>query len=123
MHGNVKGVEFFDFESEELTMDLHNEEDLTDDGDCQVNEYVADATIGSSRTDNAQTQSAFPSKAVWIKEESEFFDRLYEIVTSQTTSKLFTPFVSQLKATCQKARRRRLESKASYTSANVALNT
>ena len=47
-------------------------------------------------------------------------------MTTQMTSKLFIPFVSQFKAIYQKARRslkRRVESTAIYSSVNAAFNT
>ena len=49
-----------------------------------------------------------------IKRDSEFLDKMQQNVNNSNTSKLLTPYLSQIRATYQKARRsvkQRIESK------------
>ena len=41
-----------------------------------------------------------------IKKDAEFLEKFQEIMTDASTSKLFIPYLSQFRATYQKARRR-----------------
>ena len=55
---NVEGVVLFDCEGEGVTMESHNDEELSNDDDCQVNENVDDAIPWRSRTEDVPIQSA-----------------------------------------------------------------
>ena len=57
-----------------------------------------------------------------VKRDSEFLDKMQQIMTNVNTSKLFIPYLSQFRATYQKARRsvkKRIESKVPQKSRNI----
>ena len=72
---------------------------------------VVDATTAQSNNDQSNSTSipkyqvSFPNLAndLDIKRDSEFLDKMQQIMTSGNTSKLFIPYSSQFRATYQRA--------------------
>ena len=86
------------------------------------NSDVVDATIVQSNNDQSNSTSipkhhvSFPNLTndPDIKRDSEFLDKMQQIMTNGNTLTLFIPYLSQFRATYQKARRsvkKRTESK------------
>ena len=86
------------------------------------NSEVVDATTAQSNNDQSNSTSipkhqvSFPNLAndLDIKRDSEFLDKMQQIMTNGNTSKLFIPYSSQFRATYQRARcsvKKRTESK------------
>ena len=86
------------------------------------NSEVVDATTVQSNNDQSNSTSipkhhvSFPNLTndPDIKGDSEFLYKMQQIMTNGNTSKLFTPYLPQFRATYQKARRsvkKRIESK------------
>ena len=86
------------------------------------NSKVVDATTVQSYNDQSNSTSIPKHQVNFlnltndpdIKRDSEFLDKMQQIMTNGNTSKLFIPYLSQFRATYQEARRRekkRIESK------------
>ena len=108
----------FDFQ-QECDEDEVTEIDLAAVDD---NSGVLDATIVQSNKDQSNSTSVPKHHVSFsnltndpdMKKGSEFLDKMQQIMTNGNTSKLFIPYLSQLRATYQKARssvKKRIESK------------
>ena len=86
------------------------------------NSGVVDATIVQSNNDQSNSTSVPKHHVSFsnltndpdMKKDSEFLDKMQQIMTNGNTSKLFIPYLSQFRATYQKARssvKKRIESK------------
>ena len=86
------------------------------------NSEIVDATTVQSNNDQPNSISIPKNHVSFsnltndpdIKRDPEFLDKMHQIITNGNTSKLFIPYLSQFRATCQKARRsinKRIESK------------
>ena len=86
------------------------------------NSEVVDAITVQSNNDQSNSTSipkhhvSFSNLTIDpdLKRDSEFLDKRQQITTNGNTSKLFIPYISQFRATYQKARRsvkKRVESK------------
>ena len=125
---NVEGSELLDCEGEEISLEEFqqecDEDEVTENDLAAVedNSEVVDATTVQSNNDQPNSTS-IPKHHVSfsnltndpdIKRDSEFLDKMHQIMTNGNTSKLFIPYLSQFRATYQKARRsvkKRIESK------------
>ena len=125
---NVEGSKFLDFEGEDISLDEFqqecDEDEVTENDLAAVedNSDVVDATIVQSNNDQSNSTSipkhhvSFPNLTndPDIKRDSEFLDKMQQIMTNGNTLTLFIPYLSQFRATYQKARRsvkKRIESK------------
>ena len=86
------------------------------------NSEVVDATTVQSNNDLSNSSSILKHQVSFsnltndpeIKRDSEVLDKMQQIMTNGNTSELFIPYLSQFRATYQKARRsvkKRIESK------------
>ena len=125
---NVEGSELLDCEGEEISLEEFqqecDEDEVTENDLAAVedNSEVVDATTVQSNNDQSNSTS-IPKHHVSfsnltndpdIKRDSEFLDKMHQIMTNGNTSKLFIPYLSQFRATYQKARRsvkKQIESK------------
>ena len=91
-------------------------------GVVEDNSEVVDATTVQSNNDQSNSTSipkhhvSFPNlkNDPDIKRDSEFLDKMQQFMTNDNTSTLFIPYLSQFRATYQKAPRsvkKRIESK------------
>ena len=116
---NVEGSELLDCEGEEISLEEfqqqcdEDEETENDLAAVEDNSEVVDATTVQSNNDQSNSTS-IPKHHVSfsnltngpdIKRDSEFFDKMQQIMTNSNISKLFIPYLSQFRATYQKARR------------------
>ena len=120
---NVEGSKFLDFEGEDISLDEFqqecDEDEVTENDLAAVedNSDVVDATIvQSNSTSIPKHHVSFPNLTndPDIKRDSEFLDKMQQIMTNGNTLTLFIPYLSQFRATYQKARRsvkKRIESK------------
>ena len=120
---NVEGSKFLDFEGEDIYLDEFqqecDEDEVTENDLAAVedNSDVVDATIvQSNSTSIPKHHVSFPNLTndPDIKRDSEFLDKMQQIMTNGNTLTLFIPYLSQFRATYQKARRsvkKRIESK------------
>ena len=120
---NVEGSKFLDFEGEDISLDEFqqecDEDEVTENDLAAVedNSDVVDATIvQSNSTSIPKHHVSFPNftNDPDIKRDSEFLDKMQQIMTNGNTLTLFIPYLSQFRATYQKARRsvkKRIESK------------
>ena len=120
---NVEGSKFLDFEGEDISLDEFqqecDEDEVTENDLAAVedNSDVVDATIvQSNSTSIPKHHVSFPNLTndPDIKRDSEFLDKMQQIMTTGNTLTLFIPYLSQFRATYQKARRsvkKRIESK------------
>ena len=120
---NVEGSKFLDCEGEDISLDEFqqecDEDEVTENDLAAVedNSDVVDATIvQSNSTSIPKHHVSFPNLTndPDIKRDSEFLDKMQHIMTNGNTSTLFIPYLSQFRATYQKARRsvkKRIESK------------
>ena len=126
---NVEGSELMDCEGEEISEEEQAEEmeEMLDE------ETVPDEAVETVRTvDTTESNAPTNSPVVHvvqkkldsrlsnfttdpdIKKDAEFLEQFNEMMTDSSTSKLFIPYLSQFKATYQKARRsikKRIETK------------
>ena len=125
---NVEGGGPVDCEGEEISLEEFqhewDEDEVTENDLAAVedNSEVVDATTVQSNNDQSNGTS-IPKHHVSfsnltndpdIKRDSEFLDKMQQIMTNSNTSKLFPPYLSQFSVTYQKARRsvkKRIESK------------
>ena len=120
---NVEGSKFLDFEGEDISLDEFqqecDEDEVTENDLAAVedNSDVVDATIvQSNSTSIPKHHVSFPNlkNDPDIKRDSEFLDKMQQFMTNDNTSTLFIPYLSQFRATYQKARRsvkKQIESK------------
>ena len=125
---NVEWRELLDFEAEKISLEEFQQEcdkdEVTENDFAAVedNFEVVDATTVQCNNDQSNSTS-IPKHHVSfsnltndpdIKRDSEFLDKMQQIMTNSNISKLFIPYLSQFRATYQKARRsvkKRIESK------------
>ena len=118
---NIEGIELLDCEGEELDT-VEDIDTADDDIDDAVEMEKDDIEVGKgdsvSRTQpnaliyTTSVSMSHLSSDPSIVADSEFLDKLYEVIATEETSKLFTPYILQLKAKYKVARRslkRRLE--------------
>ena len=112
-NANVKGSELLDSESEEISLEEFQQEcdeDEVTEKDLPVvedNSEVVDATTVQSKSDQLSSTStpkrhvSFPNLTndPDIKRDSEFLDKLQQIMTNGNTSKLLFPYLSQFRTT------------------------
>ena len=123
--GNDEGIELLDCEEEEIPLEELEQEcddELCDDDEVENDNVVAEENhdqIGlitiSSASKKETSLLSFTSDPE-IKKDAEFLDKFQQIMEDSGTSKLFIPYMSQFRATFQKARRsikKRIETKAS----------
>ena len=123
--GNDEGIEFLDCEEEEIPLEELEQEcddELCDDNEVENDNVVAEENhdqIGlitvSSASKKETSLLSFTSDPE-IKKDVEFLDKSQQIMEDSGTSKLFIPYMSELRATFIKARcsiKNRIETKAS----------
>ena len=112
--GNDEGIELLDCEEEEIPLEELEQEcddELCDDDEVENDNVVAEENhdqIGlitiSSASKKETSLLSFTSDPE-IKKDAEFLDKFQQIMEGSGTSKLFLPYMSQFRATFQKARR------------------
>ena len=112
--GNVEGMELLDCEDEEIPLveiqqEFNDEEEINEDVEPEENTEQSDPVVVPSASNNSTSHvhtslSSFTDDPD-VKADSEFLDKFQEIMTDNKTSKLFIPYISQFRATYQKARR------------------
>ena len=123
---NVEGSELMDCEGEEISEKEQAEEmeEMLDE-ETVPDEVVETVDTLDTTESNAPTNSPVVQKKLDdrlssstsdpdIKKDAEFLEKFNEMMTDSSTSKLFIPYLSQFKATYQKARRsikKRIETK------------
>ena len=114
---NVEVSKLLDGEGEEISSEELqqecNEDEVTENDLAPVedNSGVVDATTVQSNN-NQSNSISIPHHVSFsnltndadIKKDSEFLDKMQQITTNGNTSKLFIPYLSQFRATYQKAR-------------------
>ena len=127
--GNDEGMELFDCEEEEILLEeleqecddeLHDDNDVREDENVEVeeNHEQSDSTASSSTQRKNISLKSFTTDPE-IKKDAEFLDKFQAILEDSETSKMFIPYISQFRATFQKARRsikKRIETKESTNS-------
>ena len=130
---NVEGSELLYCEGEDISLEEFQQEcdeDEVTENDLAAledNSEVVDATTVQSNNDQSNSTSIPKHRVSFsnltndpdIKRDSEFLDKMQQILTNGNTSKLFIPCLSQFRATYQKARRsvkKRIESQVSEKS-------
>ena len=105
----IEGGELFDCENNEIEDEEHVEDNnATTDGENEtpaVSATNVDAPCVSRITASLSTTSKDPDINADINADAAFLDELEELLMRHQTSKLLTPFVSQLKVKRQKVRR------------------
>ena len=116
---NVEGSGLLDCEGEGISLEKFQEEcdecEVTENdlAAMEDNSEVVDATTVQSNNDQSNRTSipkhhfSFSNltKDPDIKRDSEFLDKMQQVMTNGNSSKLFIPYLSQFKVTYQKARR------------------
>ena len=112
--GNDEGIELLDFEEEEIQLEKLEQEcddDLCDDDKVKNDNVVAEEnhdqidliTISSASKKETSLLSFISDQE--IKKDVEFLEKFQQIMEDSGTSTLFIPYISQFRATFQKARR------------------
>ena len=109
---NVEGSEPLDCKGEKISSEEFeqecDEDEMTENdlADVEDNSVVADVTTVQSNNDQSNSTS-IPKHHVSfsnltndpdIKRDSEFLDKMHQIMTNGNTSKLFIPYLSQFRA-------------------------
>ena len=103
-------------------MEQECDDELCDYGEVENDNVVAEENhdqiglITISSASEKETSLLSFTRDPEIKKDAEFLDKFQEIMEDSGTSKLFVPYMSQFRATFQKARRsikKRIETKAS----------
>ena len=128
---NVEGSELLNCEGEEISLEEFQQEYEWSDRKWPRsrggNSEVADATTVQSNNDQSNSTSIPKHHFSFsnlnndpdIKRDSEFLDKMQQIMTNGNMSKSFIPYLSQFRATYEKAWRsvkKRIESKVSQKS-------
>ena len=101
---NVQGSELFDCEGDEIEQSNFEALEIEDvaEESSNVNEAVTEDDAGPKITSFSLTKATNDAK---INMDATFADQLQSLIENHETSNLFIPYVSELKATHQKARR------------------
>ena len=112
--GNDEGIELLNCEEEEIPLEeleLECDDELCDDDDVKNDNVVAEENhnqIGlitiSSAIKKETSLLSFTSDPE-IKKDATFLDKFQQIIEDSGTSKLFMRYMSQFRATFQKAQR------------------
>ena len=122
---NVEGSELLDCEGDEISIEEQQQEyeEIVDEDESNVSETDENTPANSSPTVSKKHVSLSNlTNDPDIKKDAEFLEKLQKIMTDGSTSKLFIPYMSQFRATYQKARRsikKRVESKTSHMKTNT----
>ncbi len=107
----VEGSELFDCVGQEL--DISEVDDILDneitEGDEEITDQESDSTSTAAAAPQQQGSEMATSIALSplsndpdIAADSKFLESFHELLLKQKTSRLFTPYISQFKATYQK---------------------
>ena len=103
---NVEGGELLDCDGEELAIPTGTSvPEFSSDSDKCEDESTAEISLTSKVNNILTTPPPFPPSVPQIEEDSKFLDQMFELLKSQKTSQLFTPYLMEFKATYHKARK------------------
>ena len=118
--GNIEGSELLDYDDgelalEELQIGCDEEEEMNEGFEIEgISEKAGAIAVPSVNKSHVSFSSLTDDPD--IKQDCEFLDKLQNIITDSTPSKLFIPYLSQFRATYEKAWRslkKRIEAKSS----------